>query len=275
MKYNPAKNLFVGKINVSDRALQRLNIVMAVLLAAQAAALLFFGVAYTLPVNLSFLTTDSLQSKLTHATVLAPAMQQLSAVNVAYLVATILVVSALFRLAAATICRSQYQSAMKQRSYVWRWVGYSLTGGLMAVTLALVSGMHDVVSLLLIWALAAVMYMSAWGVELAKQVTRRKGDGGSLGIWLSGVIGVVLLAGIGLYLIATNAWGVGYTSAYVYGMYAVVAILFIKQIADAYLLAEKKGAWSSYTYGELWYVLLSFVGETVFAWLIFAALLHP
>src|SRR5690348_14236659 len=87
MNYTPkqvAKRLFGGKGQVAPQTLRKLNIATAVLLALQAVALLVFGVAYAVPVYISHMTGDALQTKLRGTEVTAPALHELWRLNLAY-----------------------------------------------------------------------------------------------------------------------------------------------------------------------------------------------
>ncbi len=269
------KGLFAGKSNISAEALRKWNIGFAVLLATQAVAIVLLSAAREVPLTVSFMTTDSLQSKLAHATVFAPGLRQLTMLDLAYLVGVILIISALFRAAAATFCRNVYEVSLKREVNAWRWVEWALVGGLMVVLLGLLAGMYDVASLALVFALIAAMFTAGYGLELQNRAGKHRSPLGKLLATAGIASGVISLLAVVSYMCATNALGNVAFPVHLYWPYIVVVILFAKLVVNTHLALTKKGKWSSVWYAEGWYMALGFVGETVLAWLLFATVLHP
>lgn len=54
-----------------------------------------------------------------------------------------------------------------------RWIEYSLSSSLMMVVIAMLVGIYDIASLLLIFALNATMTLFGWRMELHNQTTQR------------------------------------------------------------------------------------------------------
>src|SRR5258708_1277299 len=73
-----------SRLNVRITALKRWNIIIAVLLAAQALAIFIIGKAVTLPVVTHYLAKDTLASQAIGHTVLAPAVRQLFFIDIRY-----------------------------------------------------------------------------------------------------------------------------------------------------------------------------------------------
>ena len=268
--------IFEGKSAITSETLKKWNIAVALLLGAHAAAIVLLGTAHEIPLTISFLTTDSLQSHLRGYAVMAPATRELSMLNVAYGLAAVFIASALFRICFATMFRAHYDQALKREILGWRWVEAAVSGGALVVILALLVGISDVLVLILMAALTIGMYAAGYGIELYSRIPKRSRNT-ALGTLLAivGIAGGVLpLSIVALTLLATSVFGMAHIPRYVYGLYAILLVLFAKQVTVAHLVGTKKGKWSSYAYGESWFMALSFVGVSVFAWVVFLGLLH-
>src|SRR5690348_1343355 len=102
--------MFGGKARISSEMLRKWNIAAAVLLIAQGLAIVLFSGAYSVPLYFLHMTGDALQSKLQATAVVAPAIQPLWQVNIVYVLAGILLLTALAYLAVSTVWRSRYES---------------------------------------------------------------------------------------------------------------------------------------------------------------------
>lgn len=269
--------IFEGKSAITSETLKKWNIAVVLLLAAQAVAIVLLGTAQDVPLRVSFLTTDSLQSRLRGSAVTSPAMHQLSMLNVAYCLAAVFIVLALFRLAFATLFRAQYDQALKREVRGWRWTEYAFGGAALVVLMSVLAGLYDVLGLVLITVLIAIMYAAGYGIELYSRIPKR-----SRNVPLGALLGAVGIAGGALplaiiagTLLATSVYGMAPIPGYLYGLYAIIVVVFAKQVAVTHLVGMKRGKWSSYAYGESWLVALSFVGVSAFAWVVFVGLLHP
>src|SRR6185437_109831 len=116
---------FTEKATVVPASLRRWNIVLAVLFSVQGGAILLFSAPYYVPVTLSYLTRDSLQSQLTGHLVTSMGSEQIVVLNLAYLVAFFLFVAALAHLLPATVWRSRYEAELRKGVYAIRWVEYA------------------------------------------------------------------------------------------------------------------------------------------------------
>lgn len=278
MNYTPKKvvaRLFGGKGHVASQTLRKLNIVTAVLLALQAVALLIFSVAYPVPVYISHLTGDALQTKLRGTAITAPALQELWNVNVVYLAAAALLLTAVIYMLIATIWRAQYETWLKREVQPLRWVAVAIGSGLLLITLGLVAGVNEFTDLKSIAAFSVLASLSAAWLEL-HPVRRGKLNT----VTLLGVI-IALLAALMPWLIilstmlATNIFGSVGVPGYVWLLSGFVAICWLLFIGIMHLTNLKKGKWSHYLTAEVWYTGLIFAFETVFVWVLFATVLHP
>lgn len=278
MNYTPKKvaaRLFGGKGHVAPETLRKLNVVTAVLLALQAVALLVFGVAYAVPVYVSHVTGDALQTKLRGASVTAPALHELWRLDVAYLAVAALLVTAIASVLTATIWRAKYEAWLKKEKQPLRWVVVAVAGGLMLVTLGLVSGVNEFTDLKSIMAFTVLAGLCAAWLEL-HPVRNGKLDSSTL----LGVIIALLSAIMPWFIIlstilATNIFGSVSTPGYVWLLFATLAVGWLLFIGLMHVTNLKQGKWSHYLTADAWYTGLILAFETVFVWVLFAAVLHP
>ncbi|HVU59325.1 MAG TPA: heliorhodopsin HeR [Candidatus Saccharimonadales bacterium] len=268
--------LFTGKPAVTNRLLQRWNVVLAVLYAAEAVCILLFGAPYNVPLTLLYQTRDSLQTKLSGHAAAAPAFHQLTEVNLACIVGAFLLVSALAQLFMATVCRRRYETNIKQQLQPFRWVQFALNSGLMLVAIALLAGARDVASLLLIFGAAAVSSLAGLAVEAQARDVRTQNPARWLAPVIGALSGLPAWATVLLYAIATVSFGAATTlPPLVWWIIPVALVLLLAIGGNLWLVSARKGKWASYAYGEVWYMALAFVAQSLVAWLIYVSVLRP
>jgi hypothetical protein len=272
---NNFRQLFGGKINILGQSFKKWNIVFFVLYLVQGCTILLLSATHTFPITISFLTADSLQAQLTHQSALAPALHQLFAINLTYLVAAFLLVAAVMRLLAATAYKERYEADLKKGVGYIRWVECGLTGGVMLVTIGVLVGVYDVGSLLMIFMLVMIASLLGLVMEVHNPLAKRKQKpeclSGSVGLIAASIPWLI----IALYVLAANIFGNGHTPTFIYWMYASVLIVFIGLAFSQYLHYTNKGQWADYLYGERWYMILSLVAKSLLAWQVFASVLRP
>lgn len=264
-------NLFKSKQKISLEHLKKWNQILAGLHAVQAVAVLLLANAATFPVTASFLTLDSLAST-DGQPVLAAASQGLFDVNVAYLVALFFAMSATAHLLLATKLRGWYEANLKKNMNKARWIEYSLSASTMLVAIALLSGVYDLASLMMIFALTAVMNLCGLLMEVWNQKSRKVN-------WLSFIVGcitgIVPWIVIGLYFWAANVYGSGQIPTFVYFIYGSLFAFFNCFAINMYLQYKRSGKWKDYLYGERVYMVLSLVAKSALAWQVFFGALRP
>lgn len=277
MSYTPkqiAKRLFGGKGHAAPRTLRKLNIFAAVALVLQAVAILVFGVAYSVPVYISHMTGDALQTKLRGAAVTVPALHELWRINLAYIAVAALLVTAVVYALIATIWRPKYEAWLKKEMQPLRWVVVAAAGGLMLVTLALLAGVNELTDLKSILAFGVLAALAAAWLEL-HSVRRGKLDAPT---WL-GVIIALLSALMPWFIIlatilGTDIFGSVGVPGYVWLLFTLLGVSWLLFVGFMHLTNIKQGKWGHYLDAEAWYTGLILAVETVFVWVLFAAVLH-
>lgn len=263
-------NSFKKKSSISFASLLRLNTIAMVLhflsgtLMLVLVAVLGVDASYNVTVNyLSF--NDATQS-------LEPATRVLFTVNFAWLVASFMFMSALAHLIILTRYRKKYIADLKLGINKARWIEYSISASTMMVAIALLSGMQDMASLIMMFALVAGMNLMGLVMEVVNS-GKKEVD------WLSYIIGcgagIVPWIAFGIYVWAANAYSVNGVPGFVYGIYASIFIFFNCFAVNMYLQYKKIGPWKNYIYGERVYIILSLVAKSALAWQVYAGVFQP
>jgi len=187
-------------------------------------------------------------------------------------VALFLLISAVAHFYLATFGYRRYVENLKQGMNPVRFYEYALSSSWMIVLIAMLVGMWDVPSLVLIFALNATMNLFGIMMEVHNQYTDRVN-------WTSyfyGVFaGLVPWVVIGMYFFgALNSSGAE-PPAFVYGIIASIFVFFNIFAINMVLQYKKIGPWKDYLFGERVYIILSLLAKTALAWQIFAGTLAP
>jgi hypothetical protein len=244
------------------RGLRRWNASMAVLHLGQGAAMLAVASSFSLPVTSSFLRMDSVTDKLVGVP------DELFDVRIGPLVAGFLFLSALAHTALASPwLHGWYERSVSRGINPARWVEYSLSSSLMMVVIAMLVGIYDVASLLLIFALNATMILFGWLMELHNQTTQRTNW---TAFWFGCFAGAVPWIAVAIYLA-----GAADPPGFVYGIFASLFVFFNVFAVNMLLQYKRVGRWRDYLYGERVYMLLSLFAKSALAWQVFAGTLQP
>ncbi len=252
--------------SIKPAKLRSFNLIMAVLHAGQGVAVLALSKDFKLPVNVGFLNFEVASQTL------IPATKTLFNLPLAWLIAGFLFLSALAHLIIGTVYNKTYNANLEKGINKARWIEYSLSASTMMVAIAMLVGIYDLGSLLMIFGLIAIMNLMGLVMEVHNQTTNKTN-------WLSYNIGVI--AGlipwlvVGLFFWAANSYGSGDIPTFVYWIYVSIFIFFNCFAINMYLQYEKIGPWKDYLYGERVYIILSLVAKSLLAWQVFAGTLRP
>ena len=244
------------------RGLRRWNIGLSVVHLTQALAILALASSFSLPVTSSFLRTDSATNKL----IAVP--DELVRVRVGPLVAAFLIISAIAHAALASPrLHAWYERNLTRGIQPARWIKYSLSSSLMMVVIAMLVGIYDIASLIVIFALNATMILFGEIMELHNQTTSRTN-------WTAYrfgcFAGIVPWIAVAIYLIGAQD-----PPAFVYAIYASIFAFFNNFALNMALQYRRAGRWRDYLYGERVYMLLSLFAKSALAWQVFAGTLQP
>lgn len=253
----------MGKI--TTHRLRTFNIVLAGLHAIQGFIVLLLSREFSLPITGSYLAFNpSIQQ-------LEPTSKQLFDLSLPLLIAVFFFLSAAAHLVIATLYFRQYEFDVKRGLNRARWVEYALSASTMMVAIALLVGVYDAASLLMIFGLTAVMNLLGWVMEVHNQTTKRTQ-------WLSYIVGCI--AGIIPWLVIAFYLWIGADNgssapAFVYWIFVSIFLFFNCFAINMWLQYRKIGPWRDYLYGERAYMILSLVAKSLLAWQVFAGTLQP
>ncbi len=257
---------------ITTAKLVRFNFIMAVLHAIQALAVFILSDSsrgvWKVTGNYLTLSPDSVAGEPT----LITETQGLFNLNLAYLVVAFFVISSLAHLLIATVYRKRYKADLGQGINKARWIEYALSASTMMVGIALLSGIYDLSSLIMIFSLTAIMNLLGLAMEIYNQ-NREKVRWAAYNI--GSFAGLIPWIVIGIYFWTSNAYGAGEVPTFVYYIYASIFLFFNCFAINMVLQYKKIGKWRDYLYGERVYIILSLLAKSALAWQVFAGALRP
>ena len=161
------QNNVLKKGNTTVGGLRRFNAVMAFFHLAQGVILLSLSSDFSLPVMSYFLEMDTVTNKL------QPIPEVLFNLRLAPLIAGFLILMAIAHATVASPWAFQWYSRnLGTGANYARWMEYSLSSSVMLVVIAMLVGIYDVASLILMFSLNASMILFGWLMELHNQTDK-------------------------------------------------------------------------------------------------------
>lgn len=241
------------------------NAVMGIFHFLQGTLMLLLSNDFSLPVTTSYLNFDIATKSID------PVKNQLFDLRIGPIVAAFLFISAIAHFLLATVLYKWYVRNLKRNINYARWYEYAVSSSLMIVVIAMLCGMYDLSSLILIFALNAMMIFFGLVMELHNQITKKTN-------WTSFVFGCI--AGIVPWIVIFLYFQGAVSSVgdvipkFVYGILASIFVFFNIFAINMVLQYKKVGRWKNYLYGEVIYILLSLIAKSALAWQIFSGTLR-
>lgn len=255
---------------ISFKSIIKLNTVAMCLHFIQGVAMVWLVAA--LGVDTSYDVTVNYLSFNTATQTLEPATRVIFSINFAWLVASFMFMSAIAHAIIISLYRKKYIADLKIGINKARWIEYSISASTMMVAIALISGMNDLASLVMIFGLVAIMNLTGLIMEVVNSGQKKVG-------WISFVVGciagVIPWVAFGIYVWAANNYSVNGVPGFVYGIYASIFLFFNCFAINMYLQYKKVGPWKNYLYGEKVYIILSLVAKSALAWQVYAGVFQP
>lgn len=256
---------------ITTATLHAWNKWLAIIYAVQGVAILLLSTAKVFPLNVSYLTVDELATEAAGNQVLALATRTLADVNVAYLLAVVLFIAALTHGFAAWWCRKFYENDLNRAVNRMRWISGAANASLVLVVIAMLAGVADLSSLLMIVGLTVVANLIGLFVDV---LNAAKSKVGRLAPVTAVVAGLAPWVATAVYLISAGLYG-GQVPKFVCWIFISLFILFGFMIFNAWMQYKKQGKWANYLYGERICIILSFVAITALAWQVYFGALKP
>ena len=249
------------------RNLRRFNLFMGVFHFAQGLLMLALSdLDFKLPVTTAFLEYDEATGKLVSN------LETAFDLPLAPLVAAFLFMSALahFLISTPGVYEWYVRNLKKGINYA-RWIEYAFSSSVMIVAIAMLFGMYDIATLLLIFTLNATMILFGWMMELHNQTTEKTDWTAFI---FGSIAGIVPWIAIGVYFIGSVTSG-EQVPTFVYAIYVSLFLFFNVFAVNMVLQYKKIGRWQDYIYGEKVYIVLSLVAKSLLAWQVFFGTLQP
>lgn len=250
---------------ITPQSLRRFNLIMAALHAAQGVAILALSRVFTLPVTGSYLSFDKTTQSL------QPATTQLFSISLPILIAAFLFISAAAHLIIATVYNKRYNSDLIKGLNKARWFEYAISASIMMVAIAMLVGVYDFVSLVMIFALIAIMNLLGLVMEVHNQTTKKTNW---ISYWVGCLAGIVPWFAIAFYFWLSAHQGSA-PPTFVYWIFVSIFVFFNCFAINMVLQYKKIGPWKNYLFGERVYIILSLVAKSALAWQVFAGTLRP
>jgi hypothetical protein len=228
--------------------------------------MLFLSSDFTLPLRTTFLESDPQREEIVTLT------NTVFDLRLGPLVAVFLLISAAahYLLASPGIYPWYVKHLKRHINYV-RWYEYALSSSVMIVVIAMLSGMFDLPSLVLIFALNATMIFFGLMMELHNQTTDKTNwTSFNLGVFAGIVPWVVIF----WYFSGAVANSEDAVPTFVYGIVASLFVFFNVFAVNMVLQYRKIGPWRDYLFGERMYILLSLFAKSALAWQVFSGTLR-
>ena len=246
--------------------LRMYNIVMGIFHFVQSVLMFFLSNDFSLPVNTSYLKFD------VQSLTLQPLLENIGDLRVGYLVALFLLLSSIahFTISLPKVYEWYIANLKKGINYA-RWYEYSISSSVMIIVIAMLVGVYDLSSLLLIFFLNMMMILFGLVMELHNQTTKKTDWTSYIFGCIAGAIPWVVIA---LYLFGSGD-GENRAPDFVYWIFFSIFLFFNTFAGNMILQYGKIGKWKDYTFGEKVYVILSLVAKSLLAWQVFAGTLRP
>ena len=247
-------------------SLRRFNAIMGFLHLAQGVLMLILSTSFTLPITTQYLRFDKSSLKL------VPDLQEPYSLRIAPLVAVFLLLSALAHFCLASFGYEWYIRNLKQHINKARWWEYSVSSSIMIVLIAMLVGVYDLSSLILIFCINACMIFFGYMMELHNQPTTKTDWTAFLFGCFAGIIPWVVIV---LYTRGANQAAETSVPNFVYCIMISLFIFFNIFAVNQFLQYKKVGRWRDYLYGERMYIILSLVAKSALAWQMFFGTMRP
>lgn len=245
-----------------SNSLRRFNLIAALVAFSQGVTMLLLSSNFSLPINAAFLKFNPISKAL------VPETTTLFNLRIGPIIAIFLFITALSHLLVATVINKWYNNNLAKHINIARWVEYSFSSSIMIVIIAMLVGIYDIGSLILLFSINASMILFGWMMELHNQDANKVNWTAFIFGCIDGIIAWVVIA---IYLFGAH----DKAPNFVYWLYFSIFLFFNCFAVNQYLQYKKVGKWSNYLYGEKTYIILSLVAKSLLAWQVFGGTLRP
>jgi len=246
--------------------LRRFNIIMGILHLIQGTLMVVLSNDSTYPVYATFLTFNL------EKFALEPKLDLITEFRFGPAVGAFLLISAVAHFYLSSIGYNKYVENLKKGMNPIRFYEYAFSSSLMIVLIAMLVGIWDLISLIVIFGINATMNL--FGIMMEFDNEKREKTRWTAFIYGS-IAGIIPWIAIVVNLYGSAVINDAKPPSFVYAIIISLFLFFNSFAVNMYLQYKKIGPWKNYLFGERVYIVLSLVAKTVLAWQIFAGTLAP
>jgi hypothetical protein len=246
--------------DVKFKKLRTFNLAMGFLHLVQGGLILWLSNSYSLPVKETLLNSN-----------FATHTETLINLQLGPLVAMFLFVSAIAHFSVSTKGYAWYVRNLKKGINYARWFEYAISSSIMIIVIAMLCGIYELSSLILIFSLNATMNLFGLMMELHNQTTNKTNWSAFI---FGSFAGLVCWIVLGVYFFGALMGASSSVPTFVYFIFVSLAIFFNIFAVNMILQYRGKGRWKDYLFGERVYIILSLVAKSALAWQVFGGTLR-
>ncbi len=182
------------------------------------------------------------------------------------MISMFLFVSAIAHFSLSTYGNKWYENNLRKGMNPARWLEYSISSSIMIVVIAVLVGITELGTLILIFSLNATMNLFGWMMELHNQTTGKTDWTAYIFGCFAGFIPWLVL---GIYFFGAILENGDNVPTFVYAIFFILAAFFNVFAINMVLQYRAKGRWADYLHGERVYIILSLTAKSALAWLVF------
>jgi len=267
------ENIFMDK--TSFQSLKNFNIKMGLLHLIQGIVMLILAFTvieaagvYAPTITVSFLDYDQTLGALVQGS------NEIFDLPFAVLVSSFLFISAIAHAIISLPKKTNmiYNRDLEKGINQFRWYEYAISSSIMIVLIATLFGVYDISTLLLIFFINASMNLFGYLMEKLNSGKEKKDIN-----WLPFIFGTIagLIPWVVIFIQVFSTPAIDQIPGFVWAIVVVYFLTFNSFAINMVLQYLGVGKWKDYLYGERAYIVLSLVGKSLLAWLVFFGTMQP
>jgi hypothetical protein len=218
---------------------------------------------FTLPVTTTYFESSGVGNSLAHVT------REIFRVQTAHILVIFLLVPSIMHLIIALPgVFPKYRQLIENKFNPLRWLEYSITAPLMIVLLAMLSGIFDFSTIILLFAVSVSMLLFGANMEVINRKLEKVQ-------WSSFIFGSIfgIVPWIIIWMHIAGARDISLIPYYTLIAFFSLLAFFAFFPLNIFLYYKKIGPWKDYEFVETCFVILSLCSKSALAWQVFIGLM--